>query len=122
MVSASAAGAGGLRRLQREQVVVASALFVLAAVAWGLTDRRMAGMGIGPTTDLGGLGFYTTVWVVMMAAMMFPSVWPVVAIYDGIGRAKAEAPRSATWLVIGGYLLVWTAWGVLAFAAIEAGH
>src|SRR5438874_255645 len=43
----------------------------------------MAGMDAGPGTDLGTLGFYTGVWVVMMAAMMFPSVWPMGAMHGG---------------------------------------
>lgn len=97
-------------------------LFAVAGIGWWLTDRRMGGMPMGPTTDLGGLGFYTTVWVVMMAAMMFPSVWPMVAVYDGIRRARRAGPRRITWLVIGGYLLVWTVWGLAAFGAIAAGR
>ncbi len=35
-----------------------------------------------PGTGLGGLGFYVTVWVVMMAAMMLPSVAPTVLMYN----------------------------------------
>ena len=36
----------------------------------------------GPWTDLGTLGWFVGVWVVMMAAMMFPSVAPTVALYS----------------------------------------
>jgi predicted metal-binding membrane protein len=121
-VAAPSAAGGGLRRLEREQLLLAGLLFVLAAVGWWLTDRRMGGMPMGPTTELGGLGFYTTVWVVMMAAMMFPSVWPVVGTYDRIRVARASAPRTGTWLVVAGYLLSWTLWGLAAFAAIAAGR
>ena len=79
----------------------------------------MDGMANGPTTSLGALGFYVTAWVVMMAAMMFPSVWPVVGIYERIRAARAEAPRSATVLVIFGYLLSWTGWGLAAYAVVQ---
>ena len=76
--------------------------------------------------DLGGLGFYVTVWVVMMAAMMFPSVAPTVAMYDRLRaghRAKGRgAPQDATGLFVGGYLLVWTAAGVIAYGVLELGR
>ena len=39
-------------------------------------------MDNGPWTDLGTFGWFLCVWVVMMAAMMFPSVAPTVALYS----------------------------------------
>jgi predicted metal-binding membrane protein len=36
----------------------------------------MRGMDQGPWTSLGMLGWVLGIWVVMMAAMMFPSVAP----------------------------------------------
>ena len=53
----------------------------LAGLAWWWTAREMRGMDDGPWTSLGGLGWFVAVWVVMMAAMMFPSVAPTVALY-----------------------------------------
>ena len=38
----------------------------------------MRGMDAGPGTDLGGLGWFLGIWVTMMAAMMLPSVAPMV--------------------------------------------
>src|SRR3982750_2009860 len=67
--------------LRQEQLALLGALLALAAVGWVVTDQRMDDMGPGPMLDLGGLGFYVTVWVVMMAAMMFPSVAPSVLLY-----------------------------------------
>ena len=55
-------------------------LFGLAGLAWWSTADRMAGMDMGPGTDLGTLGWFLGIWVVMMAAMMFPSVAPTVAL------------------------------------------
>jgi hypothetical protein len=52
------------------------ALLALAAVGWVVTVQRMGGMDAGPGTDPGALGFWVTAWVVMMVAMMFPSVAP----------------------------------------------
>jgi len=94
------------------------ALLVLAVVAWVLTDDRMAGMDAGPGTDLGNLGWFLGVWVVMMAAMMFPSVAPTVALYSKLTRSRSLAqPLFFT----SGYLLVWSAVGALAFAVATVG-
>jgi predicted metal-binding membrane protein len=108
-------------RIAREQAALAISLVALAAVCWWITDRRMDGMAMGPTLELGGLGFYTGVWVVMMAAMMFPSVWPIVGMYEWI-RADRSGPSAGTALVVAGYLGIWTVWGLLAFGAIRLGH
>jgi predicted metal-binding membrane protein len=118
---ASQAAARPLRKIAREQVVLAGALVALAVLCWWITNRRMDGMAMGPTADLGGLGFYTGVWVVMMAAMMFPSVWPVVGMYDRIRSARSVAALG-TVLVVAGYLATWTAWGLLAFGAVRLAH
>jgi predicted metal-binding membrane protein len=71
-------------------------------------------MDAGPWrwTSLGGLACFLGVWVVMMAAMMFPSVAPTVALYACI----TYAPRLRPWLFAGGYLLTWAAAGVVAYA------
>ena len=63
-------------RLERTQLALLGVLLALAVVAWLVTQDRMGGMESVPGMSLGGLGFYVTVWVVMMAAMMFPSVLP----------------------------------------------
>ena len=106
-------------RLDRAQLALLGTLLALAAVAWLVTSDRMAGMDSMPGAELGGLGFYVTVWVVMMAAMMFPSVAPTVLMYDRLraghyARGKG-APREGTALFVAGYLLVWTAAGVAAY-------
>jgi predicted metal-binding membrane protein len=117
-MTTQAASAWPLRRIAREQTLLAGALVALAVVCWWVTGRRMDGMAMGPTTELGGLGFYTGVWVVMMAAMMFPSVWPIVGMYERI-RSAREVPAVGTALVVAGYLFTWTVWGLLAFATIR---
>ena len=64
----------------------------------------MAGMDAGPGTDLGALGWFVGVWVVMMAAMMFPSVAPTVALYAQMTRRRG---LNRSLLFTGAYLLVW---------------
>lgn len=107
--------------MAREQAALVGVLVALAVVSWWITDRRMDGTAMGPTTDLGGLGFYASVWIVMIAAMMFPSVWPVVAMYDRI-RSRREVASAGTALVVIGYIAAWTAWALLAFGAIRLGR
>jgi predicted metal-binding membrane protein len=78
----------------------------------------MAGMDAGPGTSLGGLGWFTSTWAVMMAAMMLPSLAPAAAVYATPTRRRAPAP----WLLLtGGYLLVWSAAGVVAYGLFELG-
>jgi predicted metal-binding membrane protein len=101
-------------------------LLALAAAAWGLTDSRMAGMDAGPGTDLGDFGFFLTVWVVMMAAMMFPSAAPMVLMYVRMQDARRErgdsVPAGTTTLFVAGYLLSWAAAGVFAYAVFDIGR
>jgi predicted metal-binding membrane protein len=100
-------------------MLIVAALFGLAIVGWLVTDQRMAGMDAGPGTDPGALGFYVTAWVVMMAAMMFPSIVPMVIAYATIESRKRElnpgAGRGSVALFVAGYLVVWTAFGLFAY-------
>ncbi len=102
------------------------ALLLLATLAWFVTEERMAGMDMGPGTDPGALGFWVTAWVVMMAAMMFPSIAPMVVIYARVQhgkRAKGQAtPAGATASFVGGYLLAWSMAGVVGYVILAVGH
>jgi predicted metal-binding membrane protein len=93
------------------------ALLAAAGLAWWSTADRMAGMRAGPGTDLGALGWFTGVWAVMMAAMMLPSLAPTAAVYAALVRRV----RSRVLLFTGGYLLVWSAAGVVAYGLFDLG-
>jgi predicted metal-binding membrane protein len=101
-------------------------LILLAAIAWAVTGDRMSGMDAGPGTDPGDLGFWVTTWVVMMAAMMFPSIAPMVVMHARIeeGKRRQGKPVEAgtTALFVGGYLLVWGAAGLVGYAIIQIGE
>jgi predicted metal-binding membrane protein len=126
------APAGGARVVSPAPMLLAwrlaiiGVLVVLAAVAWWMTDLRMGGMDAGPGTDPGALGFYVTTWVVMMAAMMFPSIAPMVLMYVGLQRGRRErglsAPVGATASFVAGYLLLWAAVGLVGYAVLTLGR
>ena len=97
-------------------------LFALASAGWWWTADRMRGMDGGPWTGLGTAGWFLGIWVVMMAAMMFPSVAPTIALYSRMTRERS--PTSPV-LFAAGYLATWASAGAVAFAigmvAREAG-
>jgi predicted metal-binding membrane protein len=106
-------------------------LLGLAIAGWAVVDRRMAGMDAGPGTDPGAIGFYLATWVVMMAAMMFPAIAPMVLTYARIQRGKRErglpVTIGATCIFVAGYLATWTVTGlgfygvVIAVRAVDLG-
>jgi predicted metal-binding membrane protein len=103
----------------RARLGLIAGLFVLAAVAWWSTADRMAGMDEGPGTALGALGWFLGIWVVMMAAMMLPSVAPTVALYARMTRRRSPG---GSLVFATGYLLTWTAAGALAYGLVELGR
>ena len=90
-----------------------------AALAWWSTIRATAGMGASPGTELGALGWFSGVWVVMMAAMMLPAVSPTVALYTRMTKQRGVARPIA---FTGGYLVVWSAAGIVAYALYTVGR
>jgi predicted metal-binding membrane protein len=102
----------------RARLGLVALLFALAAFGWWWTAGQMQDMDGGPWTDLGTLTWFLGVWVVMMAAMMFPSVAPTVALYAKLTRSRSLA---APLVFSSGYLLVWSAVGVLSFVLATGG-
>jgi predicted metal-binding membrane protein len=103
----------------RFQVGVLASLLALAALGWFLTNERMVGMDAGPGTNPGSLGFYVSSWVVMMAAMMFPSIAPMVLTFGFVQRRRRDrgaVDRTvSSWVFVAGYLLTWTTFGLAAY-------
>jgi predicted metal-binding membrane protein len=115
---AGGAGLGPALSAARARLALVAGLFALAGIGWWSTFDRMRGMDDGPWTGLGALGWFLATWVVMMAAMMFPSVAPTVALYSRMTRERS--PLSPL-LFAAGYLVTWAAVGALAFAIGLAG-
>lgn len=132
MVSLDAAGSDPVAESRRSPDALADAfsavrsrlglvalLLLLAGLAWWASASQMAGMDAGPGADLGALGWFVGVWVLMMAAMMFPSVAPTVALYSRMTRRRSPVRPV---LFTAAYLLVWSAVGVFSYGLFELGR
>jgi predicted metal-binding membrane protein len=112
--------------LRRDRLVVGAGLGLIAGFSWAYTLWLAVGMAIGqmPTVmamPLPGawtavdLGLMFVMWVVMMAAMMTPSVAPTVLLMASIERRRD--PRTAaqrSGLFFFGYLAVWGGFSLAA--------
>ena len=109
------------------------ALLAASAVAWlatsrladpgmrlgiltGATERSMAAAAMPIELPL-AIALFMATWTLMMAAMMFPAVAPVVMTFDRWAQSKAR-PRSVTAAFLGGYLAVWSVIGLAAYATV----
>lgn len=81
------------------------ALTGVAAAAW-------VALALEPDRTAMGMPAFLAGWTLMMAAMMLPSITPLVLLH----RRVRGGGRFTVALALG-YLLVWTAFGLPAFAA-----
>ncbi len=123
--------------LRRDRLLVASALGVIAALAWAYVfwlaaDMDMRGMNMSGLRMIpAGMGLMTpaaspwtaieftfvfVMWVVMMVGMMAPSAAPMIVMYARVGRQGkiGGKPFAATGWFAAGYFL---AWAGFSFAA-----
>ena len=81
----------------------------------------MAWMRMPGQTWPGAAASFLGMWVVMMAAMMLPSLVPMLCRYRrAVGRTGETRLDRLTALVGAGYFLVWAAFGIAAFALTVA--
>ncbi|MEV0372715.1 DUF2182 domain-containing protein [Streptomyces sp. NPDC050636] len=120
---AAPAPARPVNLLPKRELAVAWTLMVLLAVpAWVLTAGQADAMGSEPGTMGLALPLFLVLWLVMMVAMMFPSVAPVAITWvRAIGRRTGGLTRAGRIAQFaGGYLLVWTGFGVLVYGVLAA--
>lgn len=89
--------------------------------AWAvLISRRgdTGSMSAGLTMGMGA-ALFLAIWVVMMMAMMFPAIAPMVLMFAQVqaGKRQQGFPAVSTWVFAGAYLAVWGAVGILAYVA-----
>ena len=95
---------------------IVAALLVCATVAWLITFRQAGSMG-GPAMMTAGVFLVT--WLVMMVAMMFPSVAPMTLAFASFTRSRGEGYAPTAVFVLG-YLAVWAAAGLVPLAVLQA--
>src|SRR3989449_10883455 len=86
----------------------------------GATRRASGGAATTSTTGAepmpGAAGSFLCMWVVMMVAMMLPSLVPMLWRYrQAVGRTSETRLGWLTALVGVGYFLIWTVFGMAAF-------
>lgn len=117
---------------QRTFLAVTALLFVASAwvtIAWCASMSQMGGMSMpgGWTMSMawmrmpgqtwaGAAASFVGMWVVMMVAMMLPSLVPMLWRYrQAVGTAGETRLGRLTALVGAGYFCVWTGFGMAAF-------
>jgi predicted metal-binding membrane protein len=97
----------------RHLTPAASLLLVGAGGAWVVVAVVARHMGPMPGTMGLGIGSFAVVWVLMMTAMMLPSVAPFASLYTRSVRQRRAARLTAFGI---GYLLVWGLAAVPAYS------
>ena len=93
-------------------VPVTGWLLVATASAWVVVVRQAQGMESVPGTMGFGIAAFLGLWVVMMAAMMLPSVAPLGVLLAGDRQGRVARVAG----LAGGYLMAWAVFGLLALA------
>ncbi len=124
------AGIPPLRRWSQAELLLAGLLLALAAAGWLLTgllatsDMRsgiLTGarpMGGSMRPWPAGAGLFLLTWMVMMAAMMLPSIVPFTVGVTRLMRLRG-AGRGGTAIMTVAYLLLWAGTAVLAYPALQ---
>ena len=113
--------------LRRDRRVVTASLVLIAALAWfylwraaasmSAMDTAMPGMPNMPRAS-GTETFVLTfvMWTIMMVGMMLTSAAPTILLYGAMVRKNGERGTvlPGVWIFTGGYLVVWTAFSLLA--------
>ncbi len=109
------------------RITLLVAVIALTAAAWVLTYSGFQSMGalmalgvpmsLGMEGSLSAASFFafTTMWLVMMVAMMLPSSYPTLLLHRTVYRQRTPAAAGGTFLFALSYFLVWTASGILFY-------
>jgi len=93
------------------------ALAWISLVAWGLSPygRFLSHEELGEVgaSDGNVVILFVVGWTLMTVAMMLPTSWPLLTLFNTITRQRVDRGRLLA-LVIIGYLVVWTLFGLIA--------
>jgi predicted metal-binding membrane protein len=131
-------GSGGRERKPTPETLIAgAALLLVSALAWwwlaagaGMGDMPMDGGMAGMPMDMPGMDMRPTawtpayalsvllMWAIMMVAMMLPTALPMILLYARVaGQRGTPGTLPPTFVFIGAYVAVWTAFSALAAGA-----
>jgi predicted metal-binding membrane protein len=127
------------RVLQRDRWIVVAALLGITGLAWAYMVHEARAMSLSGVCECAGLKMsgpdmrpwdpsqilpLFLMWAEMMVAMMVPTAAPTVLMFAALNRRRREQERpyvpAGTFL--GGYLLVWTGFSLVAALAQWALH
>lgn len=117
-----------LRSPRRDRAILGGSLIALVAVAW-LALWALEGTPYGAYLHHEGgpaplpleAGLFVAGWTLMIVAMMLPSSVPLVLTFRAIVGRRPH-PNALVAYLIGGYLLVWSAFGLAAWTGDRAIH
>lgn len=109
---------------RRGAVAAPAALVLVTGLAWWLSVERMRAMNAGPSAQLGGFGWFTVTWVLMMTAIMLPATVPILrpSTTRRSGQTSRWRQSLAPIAMVVAYLAVWTVAGALVYLALQAGR
>lgn len=93
-----------------------SSVYYLMSIGGMSVGGAMVGMFVQPT--LGSLSVFLVIWVVGMAAMMFPAMIPVTSLYNVTLAKSMPQPMLALLLFLAGYLGMYLVLGLLEYVAV----
>jgi predicted metal-binding membrane protein len=111
----------------RQRNTILAALILLAAACWAalVWQAGRADMAMMMSATMGmAAPLFLAFWIVMMAAMMFPAAAPMILTFASIqaSRRRQGQAYAPTFVFVAGYMAVWVAAGVVAYAAAVAGE
>ncbi len=105
------------------------ALAWIALIAWGqspygrfLSHQELGEVGPGLSGEsLGLTSLFVVGWTVMTMAMMLPTSLPLFNLFQRLVRGRPDAARLVA-LLIGGYIVIWTLFGLAAHVGDRGIH
>jgi predicted metal-binding membrane protein len=117
-----------LRDTRRDRAILTGSLIALAVVAWGslvALDGSPYGAYLQHDVTTGPIalqaGLFTLGWTLMVIAMMLPSTIPLTVTFAAI-VGRRQRPGLLVGLLLAGYLVMWTGFGLVAWIADRGIH
>jgi hypothetical protein len=74
-------------------------------------------LGMEGSASLRSFATFTSMWLVMMVAMMLPSTYPTLLLHRTVYRKRTPGRPGGTLMFAASYFLLWTAAGTFFYAA-----